>query len=155
MGNTIDGLKNTCPPCRKPWPRHCACPGTALVTSSTTSRTPILIHFCLIPLTSYALHIAITSLVLSDFRPVRHPIPRHGEIRKGGDRIASIIPLNHSLRAGTLIFPHIVHPMSLALPPLLLRYNRHSMAHAPETGQRRVRQCIFISAAVFQSYNAA
>ncbi len=64
------------------------------------------------------------------------------------------MPLNYSLRAGTLIFPHIVHPISLALP-LLLRYNRHSMAHVPDMGQRRVLQCIFIGVAVFQSYSAA
>src|SRR5712691_6322214 len=128
MGNTMDGRKNTCPPCRKPPPPRHACPGTALVTSSATSMTTTLSHFCLMPVALYSLHIAITSLVLPCFHSVRHLIPRHGEIRQGGYRIASIMPLNHSLRAGTLIFPHIVHPISLALPPLL-RYNRHSMAH--------------------------
>jgi len=117
MGNTIDGRKKPCPPCRKPWPPRHACPGAVLVTSSTASITTILIHFCCMPVASCPLRIAITSLVSSCCGRMRHLIPRHGEICKREYRIASIMPLSRSRRAGTLIFSHIVHPISLALPP--------------------------------------
>src|SRR5437773_4246872 len=80
------------PPCPKPWPPRHACPGTALVTSSATSITPIPIHFCLMPIALYPLHIAITSLGSPCCGAVRHPIPRHGERCKGNTGSRRLCP---------------------------------------------------------------
>jgi hypothetical protein len=101
-----------------PCPPRQAYPGTALTRSSAASTTSIPIHFFRLLLVLPCLSLmAMTFLAPPCGGPVRCHLPRHGR----GARavlVATSMPLDRSLRARILVYPHVFSycpPMSTAL----------------------------------------